>query len=453
MELIPFVHEGLGNSSYLVPLADGTVAVVDPDRSIEKYLRAAEDRNLRIAGIFETHLHADFVTGALDLAAATRAPVFAPAAGSVRYPHQPLRHGKEVHLEGVAVEPLGSPGHTPEHLSYVFHWGDQRPPALFSGGSLIVGGAARTDLIAPDMTDELTRAQYRTLHMAFTGLPDDTLLYPTHGGGSFCSTGGGKERTSTLGHERATNPLLRFDDEDEFARWFPGTFPATPAYFAHMRAMNQAGPRRHPEIAEPQPLNPEQFRLAAENALIVDTRRVPEYLAGHIPGSLSNAFRPSFATWLGWVVPLGTPLLFVTNGASLEEVVAESLLVGHENFAGWLEGGIDAWSAVCLPLQATAELDPEAANDAIGEGAQVLDVREPGEFEAGHVEGALHVPLGSLPEQLGRVPRGRPLLTYCGIGERSATAASLLERAGFGPLMSLAGGFQAWKKRGERVAA
>jgi hydroxyacylglutathione hydrolase len=187
--------------------------------------------------------------------------------------------------------------------------------------------------------------------------------------------------------------------------------------------------------------------------VIVDTRPASDYLTAHIPGSLSNVFRPSFAVWLGWVVTLGTPLLFVTNGARLDDVVAESLLVGHENFAGWLEGGIEAWSAAGLPLLATAELNPDAASDAIAEGAQVLDVREPGEFEAGHVEGALHVPLGSLPQHLDELPRDRPLLAYCGIGERSATAASILERKGFGPLMNLAGGFQAWKKRGERVAA
>jgi rhodanese-related sulfurtransferase/glyoxylase-like metal-dependent hydrolase (beta-lactamase superfamily II) len=452
MDVIPFVHEGLGNSSYLVPLGDGALAAVDPGRSIEKYLRAAEQRKLRIAALFETHLHADFVTGSLDLAAATGAPLFAPAAGGVRFPHTPLKPGEEVGLDGVAVEPIGSPGHTPEHLSYVFRWADRRPAALFSGGSLIVGGAARTDLISPEMTHELTRAQYRTLRSAFNGLPDETLLYPTHGGGSFCSSGAGKERTSTLGQERATNPLLRFDDEDEFASWFPETFPATPAYFAHMRAINQAGPRRRSEIAQPRPLAATRFKAAAEKALIVDTRPVAEYLAGHIPGSLSNAFRPSFATWLGWVVPLGTPLLLVTNGTRLDEIVSECLLVGHENLVGWLDGGIEAWSEARLPLQATAALAPEAVNDAIGEGALALDVREPREYEAGHIEGALHVPLGALTQQLDRVPRGRPLLTYCGIGERSATAASLLERAGFGPLINLDGGFQAWKRAGEKVA-
>ncbi len=453
MNVMPFVHEGLGNSSYLVPLGDGAVAAVDPDRSIEKYLRSADERERRIAAIFETHLHADFVTGSLELAAVTGASLFAAEAGAIRFPHKPLRSGEQVQLDRAAVAPVGSPGHTPEHLSYVFRWANQRPDALFSGGSLIVGGAARTDLIAPDMTDELTRAEYRTLRSAFADLADETLLYPTHGGGSFCSTGAGGDRTSTLGRERATNPLLRFDNENDFAEWFTGTFPATPAYFAHMRAINQAGPRRRSEIADPSRLGAERFRSAAEKALIVDTRPVADYLAGHIRGSFSDAFRPSFATWLGWLVPLGTPLLLVTNGTRLEDVIAECLLVGQENFIGWLEGGIDAWREAGLPLESVPVLDPDAAREAAEDGATVLDVREPNEYEGGHIDAALHIPLGALPQQLDRVPRNRPLLTYCGVGERSTTAASLLERAGFGPLLSLAGGFQAWERAGEKVSS
>jgi len=181
-------------------------------------------------------------------------------------------------------------------------------------------------------------------------------------------------------------------------------------------------------------------------------RPVSEYMAAHIPGSLSNFFRPSFPVWLGWLVPPATPLLFVADGAPVADVVAESLLVGYEDFAGWLNGGIAAWERAGLPLTSSAVIDSTEARRMVLAGAAVLDVREPSEYAAGHIEDAIHLPLGSLKEHLERVPRDRPLIPYCGMGERSTTAISLLERAGFGPLSGLVGGFRAWKEAGEKVA-
>lgn len=451
MEIIPFVHEGLGNSSYLVALNADTASLIDPDRSVGRYLRAAEARGLRISTVFETHLHADFVTGSLEIANATGAAVFVPGEGGVRYPHQPLQPGERVPLEGAQVEAVASPGHTPEHLSYVFRR-QGYDSALFSGGSLIVGGAARTDLVSPALTNELTHAQYHTLREAFSALPDDTLLYPTHGGGSFCSAGSGGERTSTLGRERASNPMLSIQDEEEFARWFPTTFPAAPSYFFHMRPINQAGPRLRREIADPPALAPEEFRRRAEGGLIVDLRSTDEYARAHIGGSLSNMFRSSYATWLGWLVPLGTPLLFVTDSVPLENILDETLLVGHERFVGWLDGGITAWEVAGLPLQSIEVIDAESARKMIADGAAALDVRELGEFASGHVQGADHVPLGSLQQHLDDVPRDRPVVTYCGMGERATSAASILERAGFRAVLNLKGGVRAWKEAGYELA-
>ena len=451
MEIIPFVHEGLGNSSYLVTLNADTASLIDPDRSVGRYLRAAEASGLRISTVFETHLHADFVTGSLEIAKATGAAIFVPGEGGVHYPHQPLQPGERVPLEGTEVEAVASPGHTPEHLSYVFRR-QGCEPALFSGGSLIVGGAARTDLISPALTDDLTRAQYHTLSEAFSALPDDTLLYPTHGGGSFCSAGSGGERTSTLGRERVSNPMLSIQDEEEFARWFPTTFPAAPSYFFHMRPINQAGPRLRKEIADPPALTPQEFRRRAEGGLIVDVRSTDEYARAHIGGSLSNTFRSSYATWLGWLVPLGTPLLFVTDDVPLENVLNETLLVGQERFVGWLGSGIAAWEAAGLPLQSMEVIDAATARGMIGEGAAALDVREMGEFASGHVQGAIHVPLGSLQQRLDDVPRDRLVVTYCGMGERSTSAASILERAGFRPVLNLKGGIRTWKEAGYEVA-
>jgi hydroxyacylglutathione hydrolase len=452
MKIVPFVHEGLGNSSYLVAAGEHEALLVDPDRTVARYLRAAEASGWRITAVLETHLHADFVSGAREAAEAAGARLFLPREGRSRLAHHGLAPGDRVRLGDIELEAVASAGHTPEHLSYVAR-GGAGPPRLFTGGSLIVGGAARTDLIAPERTDELTRAQYRTLTQAFASLPDETAVYPTHGGGSFCSTGGGSERTTTLGRERAANPVLSFEDEDEFARWFPTTFPGTPAYYARMRAVNRAGPRLRAEIAAPPALAPAAFAEAlASGALAVDARQKEPHAAGHVPGALSIPFRDAFAVWLGWLAPEDAPLLFVLDGEPVERVLDEALLVGYERFAGVLEGGMAAWAKAGARVERSALVGAAGARKALLDGALALDVREPDEYAAGHIDGALHVPLGELAERIERLPEGRPVVTYCGHGERAATAVSLLERAGLGPPLNLDGGFGAWEEAGYPVA-
>ncbi len=445
MNLVPFVHDGLGNSSYLVQIDVAAAVLVDPDRTVARYIDVAAAHGWRIVASFETHLHADFVSGTTAIVARTGATGFVPAGAQAHFPHQPLAPGQHVRLADADIEAVASPGHTPEHLSYVLRR-PSGPPLLFSGGSLMVGGAARTDLIAPEQTEALTRAQYATITAAFAALPNETILLPTHGGGSFCSAGTGGERTSTLGQERATNPLLAVPDVDTFVRHFPLTFPAAPDYFFRLRAVNQAGPRLKRDLPQPRPLSATDFATVRQEALVVDIRSKESYHAGHIPGALSNAFRDAYATWLGWLVPAGTPLLFVAEGDLPDAVVDESLLVGYDRLAGWLAGGMEAWKAADLPARSSALVQPAAARAQLLDGALALDVREPSEYAAGHLPEAANVPLGALARRLAALPRDRPLAVYCGHGERSATAVSLLERAGFGsPLLNLDGGFDAWK--------
>jgi hydroxyacylglutathione hydrolase len=451
VNVVPFVREGLGNNSYLIQLGEGEAALIDPDRSIGRYLEAAGSRGWSIVAVFETHLHADFISGAREAAHATGAQIYLPDGSEARFPHTPLNPGQRVQLQRAVIEPIASPGHTPEHLSYLVS-GERGEPALFSGGSLIVGGAARTDLISPQLTEPLTRAQYRTLRFAFSSLSDETFLFPTHGAGSFCSLGATDRRVSTLGEEGTHNPLLFLEDEEEFVQWFPSTFPAAPSYFYRTRPINQAGPRLHREIAMPAPLSPEEFDLMRQRALVIDVRSMAEYTETHISGSLSNTFRGVYATWLGWLVPRETPLLFVTGDVPVEQVVDESLLVGHESFAGWLAGGMEAWVASGRPVQQARLVDALQARKALLEGAISLDVREQREFDSGHIEDAIHIPLGTLEQRLGDLPQDRPILVYCGHGERSATGLSILERAGLGPLLNLDGGFGAWREAGYRVA-
>jgi hydroxyacylglutathione hydrolase len=338
-------------------------------------------------------------------------------------------------------------------MSYVIHAGSN-PSALFSGGSLIVGGAARTDLISPVVTDQLTRAQYRTLKTAFSALPDKTGLYPTHGGGSFCSAGGtGGSRTSTLGAERSSNPLLAFDNEDAFAAWFPTTFPSAPAYYFRMRAFNQAGPRLRRDIQPPPALTPIEFNERQREAVVIDARPINDYAKAHVPGSISIEFRDAFAVWLGWLVPADARLLFVAGETPVERLLDESLLVGYERFAGVLDGGVHAWDDAGLPVASGGLITAGEARRALLDGATVLDVREPNEYAAGHIPDALHVPLGELAARVDELPRDRPVVAYCGHGERSATALSLLERSGRTALLNLSGGIGAWSEAGYHVTS
>jgi hydroxyacylglutathione hydrolase len=445
VKVVSFVHEGLGNSSYLVEVAPGQAVLIDPDRSVGRYFVTAEELGVDVVAIFETHLHADFVTGSVEARAGTGATILLPVEATPAFPHRGLRAGELIEVGGVEVSTIASPGHTPEHLSYLFR--GEGPAVLFSGGSLIVGGAARTDLIDPSMTDALTRAQHRTLRQAFRDLPDDTVLMPTHGGGSFCSSGPGESRTSTLGDERCTNGLLRIEDEDEFASWFPTTFPAVPSYFRRMRTVNRSGPRLRRDIAPPPTLEPDALeKTIADGALVVDVRPFESFARGHVPGALSDPFRPAFAVWLGWLAHEGSRLAFVVDErVSLADVVDEALLVGQENFAGWLEGGMEAWELSGRPIARFELVDVEEARVLLQDGAVAIDVREPDEFARGHMLGALSVPVGEVEARAEEIPRDRPLVAYCGHGERSSSALSILEHLGYERLHNLDGGFGAWE--------
>ena len=433
---LAFVDEGLGNSSYLVDVGDRRALVLDPFRDPAPYLQAAGRAGLVVAFAAETHLHADFVSGSAELAA-FGAHALAPAAGCLDLPHKGLGDGDEIDLGGLRLQALATPGHTPEHVAYLLLDGE-RPVALFSGGSLLVGAVARTDLIAPDRTEELARCLWRSLQERILTLPDDLPVYPTHGAGSFCSAPAGDRRTTTIGRERRTNALLAAPDEDAFvARLFAG-LGSYPRYFTRLRDVNRHGPRLYgPEPPRLQPLAPSEVRRLIEGGgLVVDARPIAAFAGGHVPGALSNPLRPAFATWLGWLVEPNRPLVFVLDdGQGRPELVRQARSVGFEHLAGELAGGIPAWQATGgtvarIPLVQPAELDP----------ARTLDVRQDSEFRSGHLPGAAHVDLAAAS---GDLPGG-PLTVTCGHGERAMTAASLLAATGRTGLSVLVGGPDDW---------
>jgi hydroxyacylglutathione hydrolase len=430
--IVPVVDQGLGNSSYLVDLGDGRALVVDPVRDPTPYLDLAGRRRLRITHAVETHLHADFVSGSRELAA-RGARIVAARAAELRFPHWGLDDEEELELGGLVLRAVATPGHTPEHLAWLLLDGGQ-PLALFSGGALLVGGVARTDLISPDQTEPLTRAAWRSLQR-LAALPDDLPVYPTHGAGSFCSTPGEAERTTTIAAERAHNPLLAAPDEQAFTKRLLGGLGSFPPYFLRLREVNRRGPRVLVERDRALPRLPvEQVQGRLEDgALLVDVRPVKAFAAGHPAGALSITLRPAFATWLGWLAEPDRPLLFVLGDKQDRgELVRQCHKIGHERLLGELEGGMAAWRAAGLP-EGHLELVTPGEVD-----GPVLDVRQASEVALGHLPGAVTVELGALAAVEG-LPAG-PLTVMCAHGERATTAASLLERAGRRDLRVVLGG-------------
>jgi hydroxyacylglutathione hydrolase len=437
IDVIPLVDEGMGNSAYLLDLDDGRALAVDASRDLRAVYAAAQRRGLTVAYAADTHLHADFLTGAVQLARADGAQVLASASGNREYPHTRLADGDEVDLGGLRLRALATPGHTHEHMAYELLDGS-RTLGVFTGGSLIVGSAARTDLVSPDRTEELARAQYRSLQR-LARLDDQVAVWPTHGAGSFCSAPPGAERTSTIGTELVTNTLLRAESEDAFVAELLDSLGTFPPYFLRLGEIN----RRGPAAVEGDTLSAltaaEVTSLVTAGAQVVDVRPVADFGAGHVPGSVSIPLRPVFATWLGWLVDADKPIVVVRNpDQDPAEIVWQARKVGYDQLAGELGGGLAAWTAAGQPTGSIPVAGPEVLD-----GARVLDIRQRGEYQAGHVPGADSIELGALTTRAIELP-DEPLVVMCGHGERAMGAASLLARTGHHHVTVLDGGPQDW---------
>jgi glyoxylase-like metal-dependent hydrolase (beta-lactamase superfamily II)/rhodanese-related sulfurtransferase len=442
----PVVDEGLGNSAYVVELGDGGALVIDPSRDPTPYLELARWRRLQLAYAAETHLHADFLTGSRELAAAGGAQVLAPRASRLGFAHRGLEDGEEVDLGGLTLRALATPGHAPEHVSYLLLDGG-RPLALFSGGALLVGTVARTDLAGPELTEPLARAAYQSLHQRLLPLPDDLAVYPTHGAGSFCAAPVGGERTTSIGAERRHNRLLAAPDEDTFVTDLLASFGSYPPYFLRLRERNRVGPELLSRDWKVLPLlSPDHVQQhLAGGGLVVDARPVTAFAAGHIPGALSIALRPAFASWLGWLVDDTQRLVFVLDeDQDREELARQGRSIGYDHLVGELAGGMAGWQAANLPQAQVPVVEAERLGNPPG---AVLDVRQASEVADGHLPGALAVELGALvgdrlPAEL---PDG-PVTVMCSHGQRAMTAASLLERAGLKDLQVVHGGPRDWQR-------
>lgn len=451
MFLHQFFVKGLGHASYLVGDPDaGRAAVIDPRRDVDAYLDLARDEGLRVTDVFETHVHNDYVSGADELRRATGATVHVSGLAGLTRPHRALADGDEVRVGSLRFRAVATPGHTPDHLSFLVadlsrtdeDW------ILLSGGALLVGTAARPDLLGG--LDEARRAAgelHATLRDRIAPLPDWIELYPTHGAGSLCGSGIGGKRWSTIGFERRHNPALGQPDADAFTRFILEDQPAVPAHWRHMRPMNQAGATPMADLNLPRPMSGHEVAHAAgHGATVMDVRDPDLFATGHIPGALSVGLGDTFGTWAGAVAPIDRELVLVVDGSDdLDRAITQLRRSGFDRIVGWLQCGMPAWTGE------TATLSRVQPTEIPGAGATVLDVREANEWRDGHVPDAVHIPGAQLPSRIDEVPGG-PLLVICGSGYRSAIAASLLIANGREEIAHVVGGMDAYRSAGLPVA-
>lgn len=433
MEIDLLVTPGLGDNSYVVSWGD-EAAVIDPQRDAGRFVEAAAARGAEVRHVVETHVHNDYVSGAAELREATGAEIWAPASGDYAFATKPVEEGTQIALGEGRIEALETPGHTPEHTSYLLRAADGQEVALFSGGSLIVGSAGRTDLLGPERADELTRLQFRTMRR-LSALPDHLLLLPTHGAGSFCaSVPPSSERTSTMGDERHGNPALADLDEASFVRQQLDGLMAYPDYYAHMAPINRAGPPVFGAVPIAPAMTAEETAVAiADGARLVDTRIGSSFAGVHVPGSLCVPLEPSFAAYVGWLLPFATPVvLVVETHEALVEASTQLHRIGWDRVLGHLEGGVAAWAAsgretASYPAMSVEELVAEIRR---GDAGDVVDVRQRTEWDAGHLEGSRHVFVGDVPDEDDAFSRSVRSTIVCASGYRSSMVASLLARDG-----------------------
>ena len=442
---------GLGNSTYVLG-SDGDALVVDPPRDAWRVRDILQRRRWRLRTVVETHVHNDYLSGALELVASERARIVAPARGGYAFDHRGADEGDEVELAGIVLRARATPGHTPEHLAWEVHdqaAADGTPSAVLTGGSLLIGSVGRTDLLGADATDALTRQQFTSLR-SLAALPDDVAVWPTHGSGSFCAAGPMQDSpTSTMGAERVSNPLFAIADAAAFHDRLVSGFMPYPAYYREMAPMNRAGPRVLGERPPLTGLDPAAVEAAVANgARIVDARRRGEIAAGHIPGSLTVELRDTFASYVGWILPVGTPLVLVlpeTTDASTE-AVDQLIRIGFDRIVGVLDGGVDRWSAEGRPVAEISTIGTVALADEIrsGAGPAIIDVRDEAEMrDDGRLDNAIEMPLADLIDvgRLALVP-GSEVTVACKSGVRATVAAGLLEARGHRVRLVPRGGIQ-----------
>lgn len=451
----------LAHASYLIG-SDGEGLVVDPQRDVDIYLKAADEQNLKIRHIFETHLHADFVSGHKELAARTGAKIYIGAQANAEFPHVPLTDGFEIKMGVVRIRALETPGHTPESVCLVITDEEKssaskssgseavQPCAVLTGDTLFIGDVGRPDLSRTHTPRELAGLLYDSLHQKLLALPDAVTVYPAHGAGSLCGRAMRAERSSTIGTERLTNYALQIASREEFIAQLTSNLPARPDYFLEDAEINRSGAATLTELPPLPVLSPAEVQaLLQQNANVLDVRAGEEFAAGHVPGSINIALSGQFASWAGGILGIhAKPVLIGDGDAQIEEARLRLARVGIEDLRGYLAGGVAAWQKAGLSVLKTAQISPQELSQKLRAGSlralDVLDVRREGEWQAGHIAGVQCRALDTFPQGLPAIDDGRAIAVHCKSGYRSIIACSLLERAGHRNVMNVAGGFDAW---------
>lgn len=449
----PFVDKGLGNSAYLIGSRDTKKGIlIDPLRDVDRYLHAASEQGIQVTHVLDTHLHADFVSGNRELAHQIGAAIGASAEAKLGFDHQPLTEESVIDLGAFQIHVMATPGHTPEHISFLLVEPDSRTPsALFSGGALIVGGAARTDLLTPELTQPLARQLYHTIHEKLLKLPDTVDVFPTHGAGSYCVAPASKERTTTIGRERTGNALALARSEEEFLRRALEDLSSYPTYYKYLREINQRGPKILGGIPVLKSLSAGEVKaLMDQGVVLLDVRHGKEFGAGHIPGSYGIRIDAPLTTWAGWLIPFGSRIVLVTD--SPEQTVAATrqlIRIGYDDLLGRLEGGIEAWAGE-YPVETIESMDVQELRERLGE-VMLIDVRQRSEWDEGHIPGAVHFEGGRVAWEELPFPHDRPLAIQCSSGNRSMSVSSVLRRRGYRNVIQVEGGLRAWEKKGFEV--
>ncbi len=445
----------LAHASYMLG-SNGVGVAVDPQRDVDIYLKAAAEQNLRIEHIFETHLHADFVSGHRELAERTGAKIYIGEKAGAKFPHVAVKDGTTVRFGESLIRVLETPGHTPESICLVVHQesAEPHPWAVLTGDTLFIGDVGRPDLSDTHTPQQLAALMYESLHRKLLSLPDDVLVYPAHGAGSLCGRSMSNARSSTIGQERLANHALQIASQEEFVRDLIANLPPRPAYFAQDAAINREGAPALTELPPIVALSTAEVKLAQANgATVLDVRPAVQFAAAHIPGAINIGFGGQLASWAGIVLGLSANLVIVAESTDqAEETRTRVARVGIEHTVGYLRDGMTAWLRAGERVQSIPQIAAKELRARFSE-FKVLDVRRESEWQRGHIEGAAWHALDNFPRALPTVEKEAAIAVHCKGGYRSMIAASLLQRAGFTNVTDVIGGYDAWVAETQSAAA
>jgi len=442
----------LAHASYLIA-SDGDAVVVDPQRDVDIYIKAAADHGMQVRHIFETHLHADFISGHQELAERCGAKIYIGASAQAAFPHVPVGDGFDLKFGRSRIKVLETPGHTLESICLVLTDDERttRPYAVLTGDTLFIGDVGRPDLSRKHTPQQLAGMLYDSLHQKLMPLADDVLVYPAHGAGSLCGRNMRAERSSTIGTERLTNYALQIRSKEEFVRHLTSNLPTRPEYFVQDAEINRQGAPALSDLDKLLPIEPAELQTMIDDGVIaLDVRPVEHFAAGHVPGSINIALSGQFASWAGALLGLSSrPVLIADTDEQLAEARMRLARIGLESEHGYLRGGVAAWQQAGLPLEQLEQISAPALAEGLRlSKLQLLDIRREPEWMAGHIAEANWHALENFRVSTPEIDSAKPLAIHCQSGYRSTIACSLLQRAGFKNVVNLTGGMEAWKAAG-----